>query len=694
LERVEDMTVAGASVGVDVGGTFSDLIAFDVRSGRFLVAKVPTTPDDQSVGFLNGLGALGMSLDRIGVLIHGTTVGTNAVLERKGARCGLITTRGFRDALELGRRTRPTTYGMVGTFEALIPREMRIEVSERMDAFGNVLVPLDEEEVRKAAGALVEQGAESLLIHFLHAYQNPAHEEQCLSLVRDIWPNEHVTLGSSILREIREFERGSTAAVNAYLRPVITRYIGRLERELKSGDFGSELLITQANGGTMSAKLACEKAVETVLSGPAAGAISAARIAEQAGFPNVIAGDMGGTSFDVSLIRDGQPAISSERDIDYSVPVRIPLIDIHTIGAGGGSIARINRAGIVQVGPESASSWPGPICYGRGGELPTVTDANLLLGRIDPGSIAGVGGEPNVARIREIFEERIGNRLGVDATAVAGAIIEVANVNMAGAIRLVSIEKGHDPRDFAFIAFGGAGPMHAIELAAELGIPKVIVPRFPGITSALGCILADIRHDFVRYLDRPLYAIDSREVDEILSLHEEQGRALIGEEAVEIEGIDVLHEVDIAYQGQTHPYRMRVPEDGFIADTIAQNFDDYFTDRFGIDMAGTPPVVSNVRTAVFGRRRPIDLKLLAARTDIAPRPSGRSRKVFFHGHWHDTPILDREAMRPGDAFKGPAIVEQLDTTSVIAPGCAVEVDGFGNLIVSLPGQQDASEQRP
>lgn len=289
-ERVDGMRTAGVNVGVDVGGTFSDLIAYDPVSGRFTVAKVPTTPDDQSVGFLVGLCALAISIGTIGPLVHGTTVGTNAVLERKGARCGLITTRGFRDALELGRRTRPTTYGMVGSFEALIPREMRLEVEERMDAFGNALIPLDENSVRKAIRQLLESGAESLLIHFLHSYRNPLHEEQCLEIAKPLWPNEYITIGSRVLREIREFERGSTAAINAYLRPVITRYIGRLNSKLAADNFGSEILITQANGGTMSAKIACEKAVETVLSGPAAGVLSAARIADRAGYPNVITG--------------------------------------------------------------------------------------------------------------------------------------------------------------------------------------------------------------------------------------------------------------------------------------------------------------------------------------------------------------------------------------------------------------------
>src|SRR5690606_2123942 len=381
-------------------------------------------------------------------------------------------------------------------------------------------------------------------------------------------PNEFITVGSRILREIREFERGSTAAINAYLQPVITSYVGRLTRELGNSGFRWGLLLTKANGGTMAAEMACERAVETVLSGPAAGTMAAARIAEAAGYANIITGDMGGTSFDVSLIRDGQPTVSSERDIDYSVPVRVPLIDINTIGAGGGSIAQINNAGILQVGPASAGSWPGPICYARGGELPTVTDANFLLGRVDVTSIPSMSAEPDRERVARIIEETIGKPLGLNAIEAARAIIDIANVQMAGATRLVSLDKGHDPRDFAFFAFGGAGPVHAVEIARELGVPKVIVPRFPGITSALGCILADIRHDFVRSFGRALDATAPGEVEAGFAAHAAQGRELIDKEQVAVEDVIVTHEVDVGYQGQTHSSRIAVREGRFDAAVI------------------------------------------------------------------------------------------------------------------------------
>ncbi len=676
------MSKLGVSVGVDVGGTFSDLVAFDADANRFTTAKVPTTAQDQSIGFLHGIDLLGTNVADIDVLIHGTTVGTNAVLERRGAACGLITTRGFRDVLELGRRTRRQSYGMVGNFEALIPREHRYEVDERLDGLGNVVTPLNEDQVRDAVITLREAGVQSLLIHFLHAYQNPAHEERCYAIARELWPNEFITVGSRILREIREFERGSTAAINAYLQPVITSYVGRLTRELGNSGFRSGLLLTKANGGTMAAEMACERAVETVLSGPAAGAIAAARIAEAAGYANIITGDMGGTSFDVSLIRDGQPTVSSERDIDYSVPVRVPLIDINTIGAGGGSIAQINNAGILQVGPASAGSWPGPMCYARGGELPTVTDANFLLGRVDVTSIPSMSAEPDRERVARIVEETIGKPLGLNAIEAARAIIDIANVQMAGATRLVSLDKGHDPRDFAFFAFGGAGPVHAVEIARELGVPKVIVPRFPGITSALGCILADIRHDFVQYFDRALDAIAPGEVEAVFAAHAAQGRDLIDKEQVAVEDLVVTHEVDVGYQGQTHSFRIAVRDGRFDAAVIEADFNAYFTERFAIVIDDVVPVIVNLRTTVVARRPRIDLRLLSQQQERSAQPP-KARPVDFGSGWNQTPVLRRENLDPGAHLAGPMIIEQMDSTVVIPPGVTGVVDDFANIVLTL-----------
>ena len=470
---------ARGRLGVDVGGTFTDLLLVDQASGAMRIAKVPSTPADQSDGFMAGLAALGDAADGFETVVHGTTVGTNAVLERKGVRCALITTQGFRDTLELGRRTRPNPWGMFGSFEPIVPRERRFEVTERIDASGAVVTALDEEEVRAAVQAARAAGAEALVIHFIHAYLNPDHERRAGDIAREVWPEVPITLGSDILREVREFERGSTAALNGYIQPIMTRYLGRIAARLKAGAVESELLVMQGNGGMMTAGIAGEKAVQTVMSGPAAGVIAAARLGATAGFPNLISCDMGGTSFDIAIVRGGVAATTTEKDIAYGMPLRVPMVDIQTIGAGGGSIARVDEGGILRVGPESAGAAPGPICYGKGGREPTVTDANLLLGRIDARAIGGLDSPPDIDDVRRTVRERIGVPLGLDEAEAAAAILKVVDHQMAGAARLVSVDKGHDPRDFALFAFGGAGPMHATAIARELGVPHVLVPRFP-----------------------------------------------------------------------------------------------------------------------------------------------------------------------------------------------------------------------
>jgi N-methylhydantoinase A len=669
-------------IGVDVGGTFTDIIAVDPATGAWRVAKVPSTTEDQSRGVIEGLARVEAPLAAIAGFVHGTTVGTNAVLERKGARCGLITTAGFRDMLELGRRTRPNAYGMTGSFEAIIPRELRLEVPERMGAAGQVLVPLDEAAVHQAALALREAGAEALVIHFLHAYANPAHELRAAEIARAVWPNRHVTVGHDILREVREFERGSTAAVNAYIQPLMARYLSRLSDALARQGMPRTLLVMQGNAGTMTARGASEHAAQTVMSGPAAGALAAARIGLAAGMRNIIGCDMGGTSFDVTLIKDGQPAISAEKDVAYGVPVRVPMIDIHTIGAGGGSIARVNEAGILQVGPQSAGSRPGPICYGRGGTEPTVTDANLVLGRLDPGSMPGVESPVPVERVKAAILEKIGARLGLDAIAAASAIIAVATNHLAGAIRLVSIERGEDPRDYALFAFGGAGPLHATALAAELGVPQVLVPRFPGATSALGCILADLRHDYVRTIGRPLAEVEGAAMDAILAGHAAEGRRQIEAEGVPVEGIVVLHEADLLFRGQSHVFRMPVASPGFDPAVVLRDFAARYKARFDIELGEMRSVVANLRTTVLGTRRKIPMALFAPEAGGTPAPHAR-RAVHFRGVAHDTPIWRREALPVGFELPGPAIIEQMDATTVLDPGARLSVDPAGNLIITV-----------
>ncbi len=671
-------------IGVDVGGTFTDLLALDPERSVFRVAKVLSTAEDQSIGFIAGLDELETDLAAVAALVHGTTVATNAVLERKGARCGLITTAGFRDVLELGRRTRPNPYGMIGSFEALIARDLRTEVPERIDAAGRVLTPLDETAVRREVHRLRERGAEALVIHFIHAYANPAHEQRCAEIAREIWPNRFVTLGSDILREVREFERGSTAALNGYVQPIVSRYLGRLSQNLRSAGLSNELLVMQGNGGMMAASTAIDLAVHTVMSGPAAGAIAAARIGVQAGYPNLVACDMGGTSFDVSLIAAGEPALSAEKDIAYGVPLRVPLVDIHTIGAGGGSIARITRAGLLQVGPESAGARPGPIAYGRGGTAVTVTDANLLLGRLNPDRLTGVEESAPMEKIAAAMHEQIGATLGLDATAAAAAVLAVTTNQLAHAIRLVSVEKGHDPRDFALFAFGGAGPLHAVEIARELGIPTVLVPRFPGITSGLGCVLAPVRHDFVQSVGQPLAHAATAEIDGRFANQAAAGRRLLDQDGVPLAEIVVRLEVDLLFRGQSHVFRVPVTAPGFDPRVVLADFLERYKARFDIELPEMTAILVNLRTTVIGRRAPLDLATFAPASGVSEVPRPRdARQVRFDDRWFDTRIFDRASLGSGATVNGPAIVEQPDTTVVIDPGATAAVDSLGNLVISV-----------
>ena len=486
------------TVGIDVGGTFTDLLAIDTATGAVRLAKVPTTVDNQAIGFMAALAQASVDPATLQAVVHGTTTTTNALLERKIARVGLITTKGFRDVLELGRRTRPQAYGLRGTFKPLIDREYRLEVAERMDADGKVITPLDEAGVAEAARKLLALGCEAVVIHFLHSYINSSHERRADEIVRGLWPNRYVTAGHAILSEYREYERGVTAAVNASVQPVLDRYLTRLRSELSAKGFDRDILVMQGNGGTISSRLIADAAVNTVMSGPASGVMAAAYTGRASGYPNLITYDMGGTSTDVGLIENAVPQVSGELELEYAMPIHVPMVDVHTIGAGGGSIASLDSSGMMRVGPESAGARPGPICYGRGGIEPTITDANLVLGRLNPDKLLGVDHPVTLDHVRGLIEEKVGRALGLDAEAAAAAILRIANDRMAGAIRLVSLSRGHDPRDFALFAFGGAGPLHASALARELSIPTVLVPARPGITNALGCVVADLRHDYVR----------------------------------------------------------------------------------------------------------------------------------------------------------------------------------------------------
>ena len=687
--QAEPDTVAhgGVVAGIDVGGTFTDLILIDPREGGGVrVAKVPTTTDNQAFGVVNALGNAQIDPSDIGLIVHGTTTTTNAVLERRLAKTGMITTRGFRDIIELGRRTRPQAYGMTGTFVPVIPRNLRLEVAERVEASGRIYTPLDEAEVKAVVAQLLAAGCESLVIHFLHAYANPAHERRAAEIAAETWPNSYITTGHSLLSEAREFERGVTASVNASVQPILERYVHRLREELERLGYSRDFLIMNGNGGMISARFVAQDAAKTVMSGPASGVIAAAYTGARAGHRNLVTYDMGGTSTDVALILDAEPAVYNETEIEYAMPIHVPMVAVHTVGAGGGSIARGDASGLIQVGPESAGASPGPICYGRGGTEPTITDANLLLGRLDPKRLLAVDAPVTVEQVKKIFEEKVGRAAGLDAIAAAGAVLKLGNIKMAGAIRMVSVSRGYDPRDFALFAFGGAGPLHASALARELGLPTVLVPARPGITNALGCVVADLRHDFVNTINRPVPQLDEAHVKAVLERHREEGEALIAKEAVEPETIRTIHSADMQFLGQTHILNVPLPSADVSRATLQELFEKAYFARFRVELPEIRANLVNLNTSVIGVQPAVDLSRLidpagrAASLDEARR---EIRPVWYDGEWINTPVYVRENLPLDAVVCGPAIIEQMDATTVLEPGDVARSDADGNLLIEI-----------
>ena len=533
----------------DDGCDSAPLRFIDERTGRFGIGKAPSVKDGIAEGFLAAVAAAVADPAAVGSVVHGTTIGTNTLLERKAARTGLIVTRGFRDVLEMRRRDRPNTWGLWGSYRPVVTRDLSIEVDERVRADGTVQTPVDAAEVAGAARALAGRGCEALAIVFVNAYANDANERAALEAARAVWPNGFVNASSRILPEIREFERASTTALNACLQPVVGAYIEEVEAGLAAASPRAELAIVQSNGGVMSAQAARALPIRTALSGPAAGVIAGARIAEAAGFPNVITCDMGGTSFDVALVEGGASAFALQTEIDFGLVVRAPMIEISTIGAGGGSIAAVDRGGFLRVGPDSAGSDPGPACYGKGGARPTVTDANLVLGRIDPARPIGSGlGALDLEAARAAVAAEIAGPLGLGVVEAAEAVVKVAISNMAGAIRLVSIERGHDPKAFAAMPFGGGGgALHVGALIRDVGLASALVPRFPGVTSALGCVIADMRYDFVHTVNRPLEALDVAALDREMAATAAEGLAQLRRSGAALERMEVRFELDMSY---------------------------------------------------------------------------------------------------------------------------------------------------
>ena len=677
-------------IGVDVGGTFTDVFVLDEAAGRAEIAKVPTTPADQSKGFLEGIRARVSDLGEVMTVVHGTTVATNALLERKGARTGVITTAGFRDVLEMRRRDRPRTWGLWGSFDPIVPRDRRLEVSERVLADGTVREAVDVDAVRAAARDLLEMGCEALSIVFINAYANAENEQAAKQAAMEVWPNEHITVSSEILPEIREFERASTATLNATLQPTVGRYLAALESALRDDGFSGEVLIVQSNGGVMSVDTARARPVRTALSGPAAGVIAAAYIGEAAGFPNLVTCDMGGTSFDVSLIADGRASLAPQTSIGFGMIVRSPMIETITIGAGGGSIARVDAGGLLQVGPESAGSDPGPVCYGLGNDRPTVTDANVVLGRINADRpIGGRLDRLDVAAAVTAIRENIAHPLGLDVIQAADAILRVANAKMASAIRLVSIERGHDPKSFAAMPFGGGGALHAGALIRDVGLSRAVVPRFPGVTSALGCVIADMRHDHVHTINRLLDDLDTAALDAEMMEQAREGQGVLDRAGVAFESRSEEFELDMLYLGQTHTVSVRLPvtvgeqSTGIDRAIIHAAFEESYRAAYGRLLDGIPTRVMNLRTAVIGRRPRFDLSLLAPAADATLEGAARgTRRVHTGADWMEAAIYDRMALPVGAKIAGPAILEQSDATIYIEPGLVGEVDRFGNVLIA------------
>jgi len=672
-------------IGVDVGGTFTDLFFVDQQTGEAFTGKLPSTLENQSIGLIEGILRALPDFSGIDTIVHGTTVGTNALLERKGSQTGLITTEGFEDVLEMRRRDRPETWGLRGDYRPVIQRNLRLGVAERTLASGQIEQPLDEQTVLDCAKVLLEAGCEALCIAFINSYANSENEQRAGEIARSVWPNDHVTVSSDILPEIREFERVSTAVLNAYLQPKMARYLNQLGSQMRQNAFEGDILIVQSNGGVMTLGSAADQPVRTALSGPAAGVIAARFIGQSAGFDNLITCDMGGTSFDVSVVAEGRSALAAQSSIDFGMVVRTPMIEINTIGAGGGSIAWIDGAGLLQIGPQSAGSNPGPVCYGLGNEDPTVTDANLVLGRINADRpIGGKLDRLDVDKARRAIKDKIALPLGISDMEAAEAIIQVANARMAGAIRIVSIERGHDPAKFTAMPFGGGGALHIGALIREVGLKSGLVPRYPGVTSALGCVIADMRHDAVKTINRTISDLNDAELlNAAETLWQTCHARITASETAVFDAIEEDIEADMLYAGQTHSVQVKLAgRHALNSNDLKAAFEEAYRAQIGQPLDNIPIRLINLRVAAVAKRPNLDLRAMAPKDGVMLQDAFlEMRSIWADGIWQEAPVYDRLALGVGQKCMGPALLEQADTTIFVDPGLIGEVDEFGNLII-------------
>ncbi len=675
-------------IGVDTGGTFTDFVCH--RDGMpDLILKVPSTPDDPSRAVLDGLHQLldlaAAAPEQIRRFVHGTTVATNAVLERKGARTGLLTTAGFRDVLEIGRQLRTAIYKLDLDPETpgfLAPGARRAEVPERLSAAGEVVVPLDEDVVLAAADRLVAEGCESIAICFLFSFLNPDHERRAKAMITEKYPEVALSLSSEVDPAFREYERTVVTAFDAYTKPVLTRYLDRIAEQLAATDVSAPLQVMQSRGGVSAASTATQRPVRLFLSGPAAGVVGGGRAAREAGFSEVITLDIGGTSCDIALITGGEPLVRPEGTID-GYPVRVPMVDVNAIGSGGGSIAWLDTAGGLRVGPQSAGADPGPACYGRGGDTAAVTDASLVLGLLNPSYFAGGALGLDIERARAAIETTIATPLGLSVEQAALGIHRVVNAQMAEAMRLVSIRQGFDPRDFALVALGGAGPLHAVPLAEELSLKTVVVPRHPGVLSASGLLSAPIEHEMAVGFPRDLADTTVEEVRATLAQLDRRCAALMAGEVVEPDAVHISYAADVCYVGQSHyldvPVDLSEPEP---LATIYRRFVQTHAQVFGYSTE-SPARLVNLRTIHRADGGESALPLPAPAQGTQPLLPRTERPVLFESAEMpvSTPIYDRVAFAAGQRFSGPAIVEQDDTTTVVHPGWSVEVVTGGSMIL-------------
>ncbi len=687
-------------LGADIGGTFTDVVLME-EDGAIRILKVPSTPAHPAIGFLQGVDRAmqrnAVAPEALGHLVHATTIATNAIIEGKAARTALLVTSGFRDILEIAYQTRPDLFDLFcDKPPPIVPRDLCFEVRERLGPGGEVLHPLTEEDVEAAATRIAAAGVESVAICFLHSYQYPLHERRAGDLLRARCPNVAVCLSSDVLPEFREYRRASTTAANAALLPIVDTYLGEIDAGLRARELHPTFHVMQSNGGVLAAETARDKPVYIIESGPAAGVIAAAHLGQLAGYRDLISLDMGGTTAKASLVRDGRPRVAPEFEIGAAsmpaqgvargrgYPIGTPVLDLVEIGAGGGSVAWVDAGGMLRVGPTSAGADPGPACYGRGGIEPTVTDANLMLGRLDPYYFLG-GEMPLSVEAARAAVGRIAEELRVACIDAAAGIVDIANASMVGAIRLVSTQRGHDPREFTMVAFGGAGPLHANALALQLRIPRVLVPRSPGVTSALGLLIADVEHDFVVTTVQRLGELDYPRLNAIAQDFAERGRALLTRESVPPERMTFLRSVDLRYVGQSYELRIPLPE-GTIASgseaLIGEAFHAEHRRVYGHAAPDEPVELVNVRVTAVGRTEKPALSELETASLPVEAAIRQYRDVCFSApDFINGPVYDRYRLGAGARLTGPAVVDEIDSTVVIHPGYAATVDRYGNLLI-------------